>query len=85
MSLYALPVGDLTRSEVRLHEQGPDFIAESVAPGRYLVVAVDHPQEFPYRDAEAMRAYAGLGQEVTVTPNGKADVEVSLPTKEPGT
>jgi hypothetical protein len=54
-----------------------------MAPGRYLVLALDRREELPYRDPEAMRRYAGLGQEITVTANGKADTEVSLATVTP--
>jgi hypothetical protein len=80
LAVYALPVGDLVRRVVTLNQNGASFSADGMAPGRYRVLALDHPQELPYRDAEAMRRYSGLGEEVTVTPNGRVDVEVSLET-----
>ncbi len=80
LAVYALPVGDLVRREVVLSQNGASFSADGMAPGRYRVLVLDHREELPYRDADAMRRYSGLGEEVTVTPNGKADVEISLET-----
>jgi hypothetical protein len=74
----ALPLSNQVQPVVYFAEQNGDFFADGLAPGRYLVLALDHHQELPYRDAEAMRRYAGLGQEIVVTANGKADAEVSL-------
>jgi hypothetical protein len=53
-----------------------DFLFEIVPPGRYFVIAQDRQEELPYRDAEAMRKYAALGQEITVTANAVTTVEV---------
>ena len=76
--IYAVPLGNLTQRVVDLNPQNAIFSADGLAPGRYLVLALDHREELPYRDAEAMGKYAVLGQEITVTPNGKAEAEVSL-------
>ena len=43
------------------------FTIGDVTPGTYLLVATPHfPQDIPYRDPEAMRAYAGIGSTVTL-------------------
>jgi Carboxypeptidase regulatory-like domain len=78
--VYAVPEGNLAQQVVMLNRQNGQYSAEGMAPGRYLVLALDHREELPYRDPAAMRRYAGLGQEISVTPNGKADIEVSLAT-----
>ena len=49
---------------------------EHLAPGRYLVIALQHPQELPYRDAAALERYLPLGKEVTLTPNAKSEVQL---------
>jgi len=78
--VYAVPMGNLAQPVVRLNPLNGDFTADGLAPGRYLVLALDHRVDLPYRDPEAMRAYAELGQEISVTANGKADLEVALTT-----
>jgi hypothetical protein len=73
--VFLYPLGDFVR-----HWQqggGTDFTFQQVPPGRYLAVAQDHQEELPYRDPEAMRRYAGLGQEVSVSSNTVTNVEVS--------
>ncbi len=43
------------------------FTMDSVPPGTYLVMATPQvPQDIPYRDPDAMRAYAGIGSAVTL-------------------
>jgi hypothetical protein len=74
----AVPLGNLTQRIVDLNPQNSTYSADSLAPGRYLVLALDHRENLPYRDPEAMAKFAGLGQEITVTANGKAETEVSL-------
>ena len=81
--VYAVPMGNLAQPIVTLNQQNGDFSADGLAPGRYLVLALDHRVDLPYRDPEAMRAYAELGQEISVTANGKADAEVALATGAP--
>jgi hypothetical protein len=75
--VYALPLGNLAQRMIRLNQQNNDFSADGLAPGRYLVLALDHHEELPYRDPEAMRKYAGLGQEIAVAANGTANAEVA--------
>jgi hypothetical protein len=77
--VYLLPVGDSVRRMAMAMSGGSgDFPATGLAPGRYVVLALDHREELAYRDPESMRRYAAAGQEITVTPNGSTDVEVSL-------
>jgi hypothetical protein len=56
---------------------------EGVAPGRYLVLALTHPQELAYRDNEALRGYLPLGRQVTLTRGGKSEVQLKIVTGEP--
>ena len=81
--VYAVPEGNLVQPVVMLNQQNGEYSADGMAPGRYLVLALDHHEELPYREPDAMRRYAGLGQEITVPANGKADIEVSLATVTP--
>jgi hypothetical protein len=81
--VYAVPMGNLAQPIVNLNQQNGDYSADGLAPGRYLVLALDHRVDLPYRDPEAMRAYTEFGQEISVTANGKADVEVALTTGAP--
>jgi Carboxypeptidase regulatory-like domain len=83
LHVYAVPMGNLAQPVVNFNQQNGDYSADGLAPGRYLVLALDHRVDLPYRDPEAMRAYAELGQEISVTANGKADVEVALATGAP--
>jgi len=56
---------------------------EGLAPGRYLVLALAHQQELPYRDHEALQRYLSLGQEVTLARGGKSEVQLKIVTGEP--
>jgi hypothetical protein len=56
---------------------------ESLAPGRYLVLALTHQQELAYRDPEALQRYLSLGQEVTLTRGGKSEVQLKIVTGQP--
>jgi hypothetical protein len=56
---------------------------EGVAPGRYLVMALPHRQDLPYRDHEALQRYMSLGQEITLTRGGKSEVQLKIVTGEP--
>ena len=69
------------------HKPSPDSPAEGgfvgLAPGRYLVLALSHQQELPYRDHDALQRYMSLGQEVTLTRDGKLEVQLKIMTGEP--
>jgi hypothetical protein len=81
--VYAVPVGNLAQPIVTLNQQNGDFSAEGLAPGRYLVLALSHRVDLPYRDPLAMQAYTQLGQEISISANGKADVEIAVATGAP--
>jgi hypothetical protein len=89
--ITALPLGNLTQypqsANATLQEAGSSPAAQGsfdfLAPGRYLVVALPHPQEIPYRDSEALQRYLTLGQEVTLARGGKVDVQLQLQPGEP--
>lgn len=81
--VYAVPMGNLAQPIATLNQQNGDYSADGLAPGRYLVLALDHRVDLPYRDPEAMQAYTELGQEISVTANGRADAEVALATGAP--
>jgi hypothetical protein len=69
------------------HKSSPDAPAEGgfvgLAPGRYLVMALSHQEELPFRDHEALQRYMSLGQEVTLTRGGKSEVQLKIMTGEP--
>ncbi len=82
--VQVVPMGDLLRGEyMMMPQEGGSGSISGIAPGRYLVIAGDHQQELPYRDPDAMRAYAAEGQEVTLAPGGTGEVEVELRKDEP--
>jgi hypothetical protein len=56
---------------------------EGLGPGRYLVMALPHRQDPPYRDHEALQRYLSLGQEITLTRGGKSEVQLKIVTGEP--
>jgi hypothetical protein len=81
--IYLLPIGDLVRQPVIASGFSPEYQGAAVPPGKYLALGMDRQEQLPYRDAEAMRRYAAFGQEITVSPNSKADAEVTLIHGEP--
>ena len=85
VSVIAIPLGNLTQSAKFSGGQAPATAGSSaqgsfehLAPGRYLVIALQHLQELPYRDAAALQRYLPLGKEVTLTPNAKSEVELDM-------
>jgi hypothetical protein len=86
---YALPLDNSVQSmsSAVTQAQGADAVAggsfEGLAPGRYLVIALDHPEELPYREPDVSQRYLSLGKEVTLTANGKSDVQLNVVTGEP--
>jgi hypothetical protein len=56
---------------------------EGLAPGRYLVLAMAHRRDLPYRDHEALQRYISLGQEITLTRGGRSEVQLKIVTGEP--
>jgi len=90
--VIAIPLDNLTQSARNFsafsdHQVSSDSPAEGsfdgLAPGRYLVIALAHRQELPYRDNEALQRYMSLGQEVTLTRGGKSEVQLKIVIGEP--
>lgn len=87
--VYALPLGNLVQSMsgANAQPQSADLAAEGsfdgLAPGRYLVIALDHAEPLPYREVGGAQRYLSLGQEVTLTPNGKSEVQLDVVAGEP--
>jgi hypothetical protein len=89
MFVYAMPLDNFVQSisMVSAQQQGSGEVAEGslegLAPGRYLVMALDHAEELPYREAELVQRYLSEGKEVTLTANGKSEVQLDLVAGEP--
>jgi hypothetical protein len=82
---FAQPAMDV--SMIADHKLSSDSPAEGsfegLAPGRYLVMALGHRQDLPYRDHETLQRYMSLGQEITLTRGGKSEVQLKIVTGEP--
>jgi hypothetical protein len=83
MFVFAIPLGNLSQSGIDMQSSFTEGTFEALAPGRYLVIAFDHQQKVPYREADEFQRYLSLGQEVTLTENGKSDVQLNVVTGEP--
>jgi hypothetical protein len=87
--VYAFPFVDSGQSTAAPNTQpqqassGIEGSLDGLAPGRYLVIALDHPQELPYREVDVARRYLSLGKEVTLTANGKSEVQLDVVAGEP--
>jgi hypothetical protein len=90
--VIAIPLDTLTQPAVNStiipdHPLSSDSPAEGsfegLAPGRYLVMALPHRQDLPYRDHEALQRYMSLGQEITLTRGGKSEVQLKIVNGEP--
>jgi hypothetical protein len=89
--VIAIPIDNfaqpaMTLSMIADHKLSSDSPAEGsfegLAPGRYLVMALAHRQDLPYRDYEALQRYMSLGQEITLTRGGKSEVQLKIVTGE---
>jgi hypothetical protein len=92
VSVIAIPLDNVAQpamnfSMIADHKLSSDAPAEGsfegLAPGRYLVMALAHRQDLPYRDHEALQRYVSLGQEITLTRGGKSEVQLKIVTGEP--
>jgi hypothetical protein len=92
VSVIAIPLDNVAQPAVNYsmiadHKLSSDSPAEGsfegLAPGRYLVMALAHRQDLPYRDPEALQRYMSLGQEITLTRGGKSEVQLKIVTGEP--
>ena len=77
--IYAIP---LFSTAAPLRDVMPNsdgrFSFYNLPPGTYRVVACDAPQEIDFHSAEALAAWTGKGQTVTVDPNGTASVDLDI-------
>jgi hypothetical protein len=87
--IYAMPLDNFVQSisMASARQQGSGDVAEGslegLAPGRYLVMALDHAEELPYREPELIQRYLSEGKEVTLTANGKSEVQLDVVAGEP--
>ena len=74
-SVFLLPTDSSGRLAQGIVVNGR-FTIGGVPPGTYLLVATPQvPQDIPYRDPDAMRAYAGVGSTVTLIGGQKAQAD----------
>lgn len=87
--VYAMPLDNFVQSisMVSTQQLGAGDVEggslEGLAPGRYLVVALDHTEELPYREPDLLQRYLAAGKEVTLTANGKSEVQLDVVAGEP--
>jgi hypothetical protein len=87
--VYAMPLDNFIQSisMVSAQEQGSGDVQEGslegLAPGRYLVMALDHAEELPYREPDLIQRYLSKGKEITFTANGKSEVQLDVVAGEP--
>jgi hypothetical protein len=77
--VYCIPLLD-SPGQFQQLPVSPDgkFNSQAMAPGSYRVMAFKNPQQIPYLDAEAMRAYETLGQVVHLTAGQKESVDLQI-------
>jgi hypothetical protein len=87
--VYALPLDNFIQSMnmASAQEQGSGDVQEGslegLAPGRYLVMALDHAVELPYREPDLMQRYLSEGKEITLTAKAKSEVQLDVVAGEP--
>jgi hypothetical protein len=87
--VYAMPLDNLLQSisMMSTQQQGAGDVEggslEGLAPGHYLVIALDHTEELPYREPDLIQRYLSEGKEVTLSANGKSEVQLDMVAGEP--
>jgi hypothetical protein len=87
--VYAMPLDNLVQSisVMSTQQQSAGDVEggslEGLAPGHYLVIALDHTEELPYREPDLVQRYLSEGKEVTLTAGGKSDVQLDVVAGEP--
>jgi len=78
--IYCIPLPDSTGTfQEGFAMSDGSFVSASLQPGTYRVLAFAHQtQNFPYRDAVAMRAYENQGQIVSLVSGQDAHVQLQL-------
>lgn len=77
--VYAIPLFstvDVLR-ETSVQADGA-FTLSNLPPGPYRVVACDQPQQIDFHSPDALAAWAGRGQAVTLDPGGSAHVSLDV-------
>ena len=87
--VYAMPLDNFVQSisMVSAQQQGSGDVAEGslegLAPGRYLVMALDHAEELPYREPDL---FSGICPRVRKLPSrrmDKSEVQLDVVAGEP--
>ncbi len=74
-----IPTGDAGVVRHTFVMANRDFTMAGIPPGTYRLIAVTtQPQSLPYRDPEALRAYARRGTLVTVSPGQQVTADAPL-------
>jgi hypothetical protein len=86
--IYAMPLDNFVQpiSMISTQQTSGDVTEgslEGLAPGRYLVIALDRQQELPYREPELVQQYLSEGKEITLTANDKSQVQLDVVAGEP--
>jgi hypothetical protein len=86
--VYAMPLDNFVQSISMVStQQGAGDVAggslEGLAPGHYLVIALDHTEELPYREPDLLQRYLSEGKEVTLTASGESEVQLDVVAGEP--
>jgi hypothetical protein len=77
--VYSVPLPDSPGQFQQIGISPQGTFNSQIAPGDYRVMAFKHMQpNFPYRDADAMRAYETKGQLVHLSPGQKATVQLQI-------
>jgi Carboxypeptidase regulatory-like domain len=87
--VYAMPLDNFVQSISMISTQQlaagdvEEGSLEGLAPGHYLVIALDHSEELPYREPDLIQRYLSEGKEVTLSANGKSEVQLDVVAGEP--
>jgi hypothetical protein len=76
--VYCIAIGGGTQP-LEFFPAQQSFVLSNVPPGDYRIVAFDDPQEFEYRNPEAMAAYDSMGRVVRVSAGQELQVQLAPP------
>lgn len=81
-TIYVIPDFDSTTDitpVVLRPSSGGTFTLDGLTPGPYHVYTFPSPVQLEYRNSDAMAAFAGRGQPVTLDPGGSSSLVVEVP------
>ena len=81
-TIYVVPDFDSTTDitpVVLRPSSGGTYILSGLTPGSYHVYTFSSPVQLEYRNPEAMHAFAGRGQAITLDPGGSSSLVVEVP------